>query len=58
MAGLCPGHPRLPLCQHRKPWMPGTGPGMTNGIFARGVVSADEKRKNRNTAVDNVMTPL
>ena len=25
----CPGHPRLPSCERRKMWMPGTSPGMT-----------------------------
>jgi hypothetical protein len=24
-----PGHPRLFFCERRKPWMPGTSPGMT-----------------------------
>jgi hypothetical protein len=31
MAGLRPGHPRLSCLSVVKTWMPGTGPGMTNG---------------------------
>ena len=30
MAGLCPGHPRLPCSNAAKTWMPGTRPGMTS----------------------------
>src|SRR6476661_9040596 len=29
---VVPGHPRRAACQSRKTWMPGTRPGMTNGI--------------------------
>jgi hypothetical protein len=29
MAGLRPGHPRLPYLTEAKTWMPGTRPGMT-----------------------------